>query len=367
MQRLAAISSNLDAATKASEFVALAKYLMIGGGSFERAIHEAGQAKAPGRVVSVLKEASLFGGVSREVFQKAAQSALTSGSGLADYSIISAGFVNSLQAFGVFDSMLSSMIPLPVNTATVGNISVSAQAYSLGEGSAKPLARLSVANQQMNPFKAHVIVTISEELARSPLVAASQLLARELKNAVAVATDAQFIAAISSGISAATSVGATAEAVRNDIAGLLRSVTLGQGSKPFLLTTSLIAKMLSVMPSTSTIGEAAFPQMGPQGGFVCNIPTLVSDGVPSGDLILIDASGVGAGSGEVTLQEMREASIQADSSPDSPATSGTSLINLWQMNLRGVVVERFFTAVRLRSDAVAITNNPNSYQTGFSP
>ena len=37
------------------------------------------------------------------------------------------------------------------------------------------------------------------------------------------------------------------------------------------------------------------------------------------------------------------------------------------MNLTAIVVERFFIAVRLRSDAVAVCSNSNSYQSGNSP
>jgi hypothetical protein len=37
------------------------------------------------------------------------------------------------------------------------------------------------------------------------------------------------------------------------------------------------------------------------------------------------------------------------------------------MNLAGVVCERWFGCQRLRSNAVAIVQNANSWSTGFSP
>lgn len=134
---------------------------------------------------------------------------------------ISAGFVSSLVSAGAFDAMLSSMVSVPLQTGSVGSISVGATAYSVAEGSAKAISRLSITGQQMTPQKAHCVVVVTEELARSPLVAASQLIGNALRAALAQTTDAQFISIITSGLSTATSTGATAEAVLTDIAGLL--------------------------------------------------------------------------------------------------------------------------------------------------
>ena len=68
------------------------------------------------------------------------------------------------------------------------------------------------------------------------------LIGRELRNAVAVTTDTQFIATLISGLSVATSTGPTAESVRADIANLLKATTTGQTSKLFIFTTPLICK-----------------------------------------------------------------------------------------------------------------------------
>ena len=81
-------------------------------------------------------------------------------------------------------------------SGTVGGVSVGAQAYSLGEGSAKPISKLSITNQQMNPLKALCAIVISQELARTPLVGGTQFLQTELRNAVAAVTDAAFTLAL---------------------------------------------------------------------------------------------------------------------------------------------------------------------------
>jgi uncharacterized membrane protein (DUF441 family) len=69
---------------------------------------------------------------------------------------------------------------------------------------------------------------------------------------------------------------------------------------------------------TDQKGVSAFPDLGPQGGFVNQIPVLVSDGINAGLVVLIDASSVAAASGELTLSEVEDAILQMDTAPDSP-------------------------------------------------
>jgi hypothetical protein len=283
----------------------------------------------------------------------------------ADYSVIAQGFVNSLVNAGAFDGMLVSMVPVPVGTGTVGAVSVGAQAFSVAEGGAKAISKLSLTGQQLNPQKAHAVVAVTQELARAPGAQATALIGRELRRAVAVTTDAQFLLTLTSGLSAATSNGSTAEAVRADIAGLLRAMTTGQTSKLFIITTPLICKMWSML--TDQKGISAFPDLTPTGGLINGITVLVSDAVLTGNVILADASGLAGASGDVTLNEYTEGSIITDAPPNSPASASDNVISPWQLNLTAIVVERFFVAARLRSDAVAVCSNSNSYQSGNSP
>ena len=251
-------------------------------------------------------------------------------------------------------------------TQTAGSISIGATAYSYAEGSAKPVSKLTVTGQQVTPQKGHAILVVTYELARAPGAGAIALISRELRNAVALVTDQQFFTTILSGISVGTSTGVSAESVRSDISGLLRSVTTGQNSKLFLIVTPLVCKMWSMLTSGAK-GDSAFPLLGPLGGEINSITVLVSDCLSNGQVALIDASGVGAASGDIGLNEMSEGTVVLDTAPDSPPSASTNYISLWQMNMRAVVCERFFVAVRLRSDACATLTNSNSYQGGNSP
>ena len=141
-----------------------------------------------------------------------------------------------------FDGMLGSMVPVALRTGTVGAVNVGATAYSVAEGSTKIISKLSIVGQQQNPTKAHCFVVLTQETARAVGAQAVAFIGRELRNAVAVTTDTQFLGILVSGLSVATSAGPTAEAVRADISTLLKAITTGQTSKLFLITTPLIVK-----------------------------------------------------------------------------------------------------------------------------
>ena len=364
-QQVARVSASVETSARANEFSQLAKFVMASGGVSKaaRAAETTSRDVLGPRLARILKS-GLLNDISHGSLQKAAATAGTL-EAFADYSVIAQGFVNSLVNAGAFDGIMASMVPVPVQTGTLGAVATSAQAFSVSEGSAKGVSKLSLIGRQQNPQKAHCIVVVTNELAKSTLPAATQLIGRELRNAVAVTTDAQFLITLISGLSAATSTGSIAEAVRADIAGLLRSITTGQTSKLFIITTPLICKMWSML--TDQKGVSAFPDLTPTGGSINGITVLVSDAALAGNVILVDASGVAGASGDLTLSELREGSVQLDTSPDSPPSASTNFISLWQNNLTAVVVERFFVGTRLRSDAVAVCSNGNSYQSGNSP
>ena len=97
------------------------------------------------------------------------------------------------------------------------------------------------------------------------------------------------------------------------------------------------------MLTSGAKGDSAFPQFGPLGGEINSIPVLVSDCLSSGQVVLVDASGVGAASGDIGLNEISEGTVVLDTVPDSPPSASTNYISLWQMNMRAVVSERFLS------------------------
>ena len=275
------------------------------------------------RLARILKS-GLLNDISFGSLQKAAATAGTLAA-FSDYSVIAQGFVNSLVNASAFDTMLASMTPVPLKTGTLGAVSTGAQAFSVAEGSTKAISKLSLTGQQQNPQKAHCIVVVTQELAKAPGAQATALIGRELRNAVAVTTDTQFIATLIAGLSVATSAGSTSESVRADISNLLKAITTGQTSKLFIITTPLICKMWSML--TDSKGVSAFPDLGPLGGSINQIPVLVSEGVTAGNVVLVDASGIAAASGDLLLNEFREGMMQLDTAPDSPPSASTNFVS----------------------------------------
>lgn len=358
------VVASAETAARATEFAQLAKFILAHRGNFSNAALAAETSSREGglgpRLATIIQRG--IDGISREVFLQEKVGITAGGltaSPLADFSAISSAFINSLVNVGAFDSMLSAMTPIPLATGTAGQISIGAQAFSLSEGSAKPISRLTVQNQQITPQKAHCVVVVTDELARTAVPGAVQLIQRALTNAVAQITDASFLAAMIAGLSPVASLGTDAIAVRQTIATLLSNVGLGQNSKPFLVTTSGICKAWCMLGSS---GMASFPNLGPMGGSIQGIPVLVSDGVISGQVILLDASGIAGAPGEAALSAMREGVIISDSVPDSPVTGATVIQSLWQLNQSAIVSERWFAFSKLRSDAVAyasgVSNSP---------
>jgi hypothetical protein len=214
------------------------------------------------------------------------------------------------------------------------------------------------------------VVAVSNELLKHGGRDVEALITRELINACVLAIDSAFLTLILSGVSVATSTGQTATAVRNDLAALLATVTTDQTSRLFIVTTPLIAKMWASMGGTSNNAVPAFPEMAPQGGSILGIPVLTSDAITTGQVVLVDATGIAAGSDTILLNTMSEGTIMPDSAPpDSPAaiTAGTNVVSLFQNDLSAIICERWWGAEKLRPSAVAAVSNSNSYQQGFSP
>jgi hypothetical protein len=64
-----------------------------------------------------------------------------------------------------------------------------------------------------------------------------------------------------------------------------------------------------------------------------------------------------ADDGQVVIDASREASLQMESAPDSPPTSSSNMVSLWQMNMTGLRAERWINWKKRRSTAVQFISN----------
>ena len=138
---------------------------------------------------------------------------------------------------------------------------------------------------------------------------ADDLIRRELAAAVATAVDTAFISALTSSITSIPSQGATALGVRQDLRALVDSVNTGARSRLYLLANSTIAKRIAVLGDSG--GAQAFPGANAStGGLVAGIPMVITDGISSNDLILVDASQVAASSAIIEFDRVQSCSAE---------------------------------------------------------
>jgi hypothetical protein len=349
-QRIAQAQANFETVRHHTDFATMARCIMQAGGQRDIASRLAEKAGAS-RVATVLKA-----GIDPATL-----------SSLADYRLMAHAFAQALSSHGLFDAALPAMKRIPLQTATVGSIGTAAVAGISEERGVKVVSRLSLENSQLTPIKVAVIIALSKELLRAAPDEAQQLISRELIAACALASDRQFLAVATSGVTPFTSSGSTAVSFRSDLSSLLSLVTTDATSRLFLAMPSLVAKTLSVMGATSTNATPAFPTLGPQGGTISQIPVVITDACATGIVTLLDASRFAGAADPVTIEEFRHATLQMADTPDSPPTSSTSMLPLWQLNLVGLKAERWIGIQRLNSGSVASVVNANSWVGGFSP
>jgi hypothetical protein len=80
---------------------------------------------------------------------------------------------------------------------------------------------------------------------------------------------------------------------------------------------------------TTADGVLALPQMTPGGGAACGLPVVVSDGVPTGEIVVVDAYQIAAGAGSVELDVATEASVEFQDAQTSPPSAATVLRSLY--------------------------------------
>jgi hypothetical protein len=187
----------------------------------------------------------------------------------------------------------------------------------------KPIGRTTLSGAATNISKAHVALFITQELARTPLLAGTNFINNELRSALATQVDVQFIANMIADITPATATGTTGSAVRSDVEWLLRQVKCAApNSRPYIVTTPAVCETWCMM---NNAGEPAFPLLGPLGGELQpGLPVLTSD-ITTGLVVMINASAIAAASGDVTLSEVTEAMVEMNDAPTSPPSASSAL------------------------------------------
>ncbi len=279
---------------------------------------------------------------------------------LADYQILSGAYIEGLSHVGVFDRHASDMVPAPTKTRLVA-VTAGGDADAPSEGGLKVISSLGLTDGVVAAKTAHCEVVVSEEIVRGGGRAGLDLLDRELRNAVAGATDEIYLTTLAVDAAEIGASGMDSEAFFYDLGLALAAIESGDSARFHIVMPSGLAKAMSTMVDAS--GQLAFPDLSPSGGQIANIPVEVSDAlvtyaspeIPA--IVVVDASQV---AGDVGM-------VLAASSGQATVTIGGETISLFQKNLLATRVERHFGFEALRPAIAAVITGAAYGETDGSP
>jgi HK97 family phage prohead protease len=249
----------------------------------------------------------------------------------------------------------------------------------VGEAAPKPLTSMTFDAITLTWAKAAAISVITEELARFSNPAAETVVRDDLARGITQFLDRQFVdpsvgavtgvspASITNGITPITPTGVNMAAFRADVKTLMNQLLIANQSitTGVWIMTQQQAMALSI--AQNSLGQVIYPTISPdQGGTLLGYPVVASENIPATGgspadgypLIFAVANEILlADDGQTVIDASREASLNMDSTPDSPPTASTNMLSLWQLNQIGLKAERWITWARRRTTAVAWIQN----------
>lgn len=242
----------------------------------------------------------------------------------------------------------------------------------VGEGKVKPMTSMAFDTVTLEHAKIAGIIALTEELVRFSDPSAEALVREELANAIVQFMDAQFVdptkaaesptspASITNGVTPDNPTGTTASALRLDLKTLLTGMYSNNHASGLVwIMTQQQALAISLMQNS--LGQPQFPGITPEGGTLLGYPVITSENIPAAGgsptdgypIIILRAPDILlADDGQVSIDASREASLQFETTPDSPVTASTNVVSLWQHNMIALKAERYVTWAKARSTAV---------------
>lgn len=243
----------------------------------------------------------------------------------------------------------------------------------VGEGKVKPVSSMAFDSITLGFAKVAGIVPITMELMKFSNPAAEGLIRDALIAAIAYLTDRDFLdptkalqtgvspASVTNGVTPVTATGTTADALRDDLGSLLAAYLAANMSISGLVLVMTAQQAMRISLLRNSLGQKEFPDLNIAGGTLEGIPVITSENIvgtggsptDGGLIVALNAPEILlADEGGVEIDVSTEASIQMETTPDSPAVAGTVLTSLWQHNMVGIRAERTINWVKRRSGAV---------------
>jgi HK97 family phage major capsid protein/HK97 family phage prohead protease len=230
----------------------------------------------------------------------------------------------------------------------------------VGEAKPKPLTKLAFSAETLAITKVAGIVVLTEELVRLSNPSAEALVRADMVAGIAQFLDAQLIdpaVAAVTGVNPAsiTNGAGTAAGTADPLADVLTILRVFATNNIPINGAALIMSEgngLALAFRRNAGGDRLFPEMTAAGGTIEGINVVTSQAAGTNVIGVQPSYVLMADEGGVTIDVSREASLQMDSAPASPADATTVTISLWQHNLVGLRAERFINWKRINTNAV---------------
>lgn len=205
-----------------------------------------------------------------------------------------------------------------------------------GEATPAPMLKAVLAGSTLEVKKVVALIAATEEALRAESPAVEAGLQFDLETGCAGAIDQAFLDPANAGsatIPAAVTHGAPTVAATSDAAADLKALVsafAGDMASAYLVTDPDTATGLAMVRGAN--GSFVFAEAGPRGGSILGIPLLVSRFSPrdtsSGQIALIDASGIAVAMDSVELSQSDQTSLAMSDTPTSPA----SMVSMFATN-----------------------------------
>lgn len=258
--------------------------------------------------------------------------------------------------FKLFNDNMFRKMPLHTK---IGLAASSPTAAIVGEGRAAPVSRLVIGRTTLEPIKIAALLVATRELLLEN--GAEALFNKELKSVVGEACDAALVGILLGDTDApATTIpssGTTPDAAVADVrAALLALGPTGDASRVVALAARDVAIKATLLGS---VDGGTFQGMTPAGGQLRGVNCLVSNGIPPGQLIMLDAMQIAAAATEVDVRVSISGDVEMSDAPmgDAIVATGTSLVSLFSTNSVGLRAIATIAAQPLRPNVCVVIEN----------
>ena len=231
----------------------------------------------------------------------------------------------------------------------------------VGQGKAKPVGKMTFGSTSLGMAKAAGIIVLTEELVRSSEPSAETIVRDEMIRGMAAYLDQQFtdptVAAVAD-VSPASITNGAPTAASSDDPGSDLGMIMAHFSTAQLPLSGLTIIMSEVNAAAmgmtkNALGTSEFPSVGISGGTANGVTIVASNTVGDKVIALAPNYVLYADDGQVTIDVSREATLQMNDAPVSPADPATTVwTSLFQDNLVALRAERYINWKRAVTPAV---------------